>query len=117
MADNVKDQTGLVKRNGIYYFRARISKEIGDHFGGKTEVIKSLSTRDKKAAQAVRKASRLNTRPSEAGKMPPAAGRVTEFGPRTAAASTTSMTRTKAIRSGRSDGVGATASETSLWNR
>lgn len=50
MAEDVKDQTGLVKRGGIYYFRARISKEIRDRFGGKTEVIKSLLTRDKKEA-------------------------------------------------------------------
>lgn len=59
MADDVKDQTGLVTRNGIYYFRARIPEELQNHFGS-TEKWKSLRTRDKREARSRAAVMRLD---------------------------------------------------------
>lgn len=49
MKSDMKDQTHVVRRRGIYYYRRRIPEHLISHYG-KSEVIFSLSTRDPKEA-------------------------------------------------------------------
>jgi len=54
MGKDVKDQTNLVLRDGVYYFRARVPKDLQEHYG-KKEHFYSLRTKDKgKAAEKAR---------------------------------------------------------------
>lgn len=49
--EEVSKFTNLVRRNAVYYFRARVPQDIVDTFG-KTEVTFSLKTKDHKEAVA-----------------------------------------------------------------
>lgn len=53
---NVRDQTRLLKRSGVYYFRAKIPADLQPHMGGQMEAKQSLQTKDKAVC---RRANRL----------------------------------------------------------
>lgn len=58
MGKDVKDQTNLVRRDGVYYFRARVPKELHEHYG-KTVHYYSLRTKSKPEAAEQARLDRL----------------------------------------------------------
>lgn len=48
---DMRDQTHLFKRDGTYYFRARIPADLLPHFSPKREIVTSLRTKDKTEAK------------------------------------------------------------------
>lgn len=59
MGKDVKSQTNLVRRGQVYYFRARIPEDLRESYGGRTEIIFSLRTKDKAEASAKARIERL----------------------------------------------------------
>src|SRR5262245_48899931 len=55
----MRQQTNLVRRNGVYVFRAAIPADLKGHFNGTREVRKSLRTKDKAAAIKLAAAERV----------------------------------------------------------
>lgn len=53
MGKDVKDQTNLVRRGGVYYFRARVPKDLQGHYG---KAVHYYSLRTKSKPEAVAKA-------------------------------------------------------------
>lgn len=58
MGKGVKDQTNLVRRDGVYYFRARVPKDLQEHYG-KTVHYYSLRTKSKPEAAELARLDRL----------------------------------------------------------
>lgn len=58
MGKGVKDQTNLVRREGVYYFRARVPKDLHEHYG-KTVHYYSLRTKSKPEAAELARLDRL----------------------------------------------------------
>ena len=55
MASTVRQQTNLVRREGVYQFRIAVPADLRGHFNGNREVRRSLRTKNK--AEAIKRAA------------------------------------------------------------